>query len=755
MCANRGEIAIRVFRAATELGIRTVAIFSHEDRVNLHRYKADEAYLVGRDSTPVGAYLNVEEIIQVALDNQVDAIHPGYGFLAERAGFAQACAEAGIRFVGPSPDVIESLGNKTIARKLAIECGVPVVPGTAEPIASLEEARAFIDEHGLPIIVKAALGGGGRGMRVVREASELEEALERCKSEALTFFGDGSLFLERFLEDTRHIEVQLLGDATGTVIHLFERDCSVQRRHQKVVEVAPAQGLDDAIRKAICADAVSLGEHVNYTNAGTVEFLLDAKGRHYFMEVNPRIQVEHTVTEEVTGIDLVQSQIRIAGGESLAELGLSQDQISTRGAAIQCRVTTEDPEADFRPDTGRLATYRSGGGMGIRLDGGAGYAGAVISPHYDSLLVKVTAHGLSFAVAAQKLNRALAEFRIRGVKTNIPFLRKVLANPSFLSGQVHTRFVDETPDLFVFERPRNRAMKLLRYLGDVGVNGLSTPLTSTARPSKVDPVAPTAKQDSDSAPRGRRQLFLEGGPEAFARAVRAEPGLLVMDTTWRDAHQSLLATRMRTVDMLAIAPHTNQHLARAYSLEMWGGATFDVCLRFLSECPWDRLDRLRELVPDIPFQMLLRGANAVGYTSYPDNVVFRFAKLAKEHGIDVFRIFDSLNDLENLKVGIDAVGEAGGVIEASICYTGDVGDPSRTKYSLDYYLELVGRLQHMGVHVLCVKDMAGLLKPRAASILIGGLREAFPDLPIHVHTHDTAGTGVASMLASAEAGADV
>lgn len=754
LCANRGEIAIRVFRAATELGTRTVAIFSHEDRVHLHRYKADEAYLVGKGKSPVAAYLDVEEIVATAVANEVDAIHPGYGFLSERTDFARACEAAGIVFVGPTAETLERFGDKTAARELAVSCGVSVVPGTDGPVSSLEEAEAFVKESGFPVIIKAAMGGGGRGMRVVREASELAESFDRARSEAEAAFGDGSVFIERYVVRPRHIEVQILGDGQGGVIHLFERDCSVQRRHQKVVEIAPAVGLDDAVRERITQDAVKLATHVGYRNAGTMEFLVADDGRHYFIEANPRIQVEHTVTEEVTGVDLVQAQIRIASGETLAGMGLAQDSIATRGFAIQSRVTTEDPALGFRPDTGRLEAFRPGEGMGIRLDGGSGYAGARISPHYDSLLVKVTAHALTFETAAQKLHRALAEFRVRGVKTNIPFLENVLTHPEFLAGKTYTSFVDETPALFEFPRRKNRAQRLLRFLGEVSVNGPATPWGVKDPPARVEPEIPVLPADA-RPPEGWRRILLERGPKAFAEAVRKNDALLITDTTWRDAHQSLLATRVRTRDLAAIAPATAQAMSQAYSLEMWGGATFDVCLRFLRECPWDRLDRLRELVPNVPFQMLLRGANAVGYANYPDNVVRRFVKAANEHGVDVFRIFDCLNYLDNLKFGIDAVGETNGVIEAAICYTGDVSDPKRTKYSLDYYVDLAGKIVDLGTHVLAIKDMAGLLKPRAARELVGALRKAFPYVPIHVHTHDTAATGVASMIAAAEAGADV
>ena len=754
LCANRGEIAIRVFRAATELGIRTVAIFSHEDRVHLHRYKADEAYLVGRGRSPVAAYLAVDEIVELARAHGVDAIHPGYGFMSEKGELARACQAAGITFVGPTPEVLDSFGDKTAARTLAIACGVPVVPGSDGPVADFAGAQAFAASHGYPLIIKAAMGGGGRGMRVVRAADELEEAFARATSEARAAFGDGTMFIERYVESPRHIEVQILGDRTGAVIHLHERDCSVQRRHQKVVEMAPAINLADEVRSALHADACKLARQVGYTNAGTVEFLVDPEGRHYFIEVNPRIQVEHTVTEEVTGVDLVQSQIRIAGGATLAELGLVQEKIVLRGHAIQCRVTTEDPLESFRPDTGRIEAYRSASGMGIRLDGGSGYAGAVISPHYDSLLVKVTAHALTFPMAVQKLQRALAEFRVRGVKTNIPFLQRMLAHRSFVAGEVTTGFVDTTPELFHFPVRRNRAQRLLRYLAEIAVNGPSTPWATNTPPSPIDPEVPPVPA-VDTPLRGWRDVLKAEGPAGFARAVRAHRGLLVMDTTWRDAHQSLLATRVRTIDLAAIAPQTARTLAGAFSLEMWGGATFDVALRFLRECPWDRLEKLRERVPNIPFQMLLRGANAVGYTNYPDNVVREFVRLAAARGIDVFRIFDCLNYVENLKLGIDLVGETGGVIEAAICYTGDVSDPGRRKYSLDYYVDLAGQLVGLGSHVLAIKDMAGLLRPRAAIMLVEALRAAYPEVPIHVHTHDTAGTGVASMIAAARAGADV
>ncbi|CAG8587327.1 2318_t:CDS:10 [Ambispora leptoticha] len=785
MVANRGEIAIRVFRTAHELSMKTVAIFSHEDRLSMHRYKADEAYQIAIQGkyTPVGAYLAQEEIIRIAKLRGVSMIHPGYGFLSENAEFARKVEAAGMAFVGPTPEVIEKMGDKTKARQIAIECGVPVVPGTPGPISTLAEAEAFIAEHDFPVIIKAAMGGGGRGMRVVREKASLADSFERAKSEALSAFGDGTVFIERFLDKPRHIEVQLLADKAGNVIHLHERDCSVQRRHQKVVEVAPAMELEVSVRDAILADAIKLAKAVGYRNAGTAEFLVDQKNRHYFIEINPRIQVEHTITEEITGIDIVAAQIQIAAGATLPQLSLSQNRIQIRGCAIQCRVTTEDPSQNFQPDTGKIEVYRSSGGNGVRLDGGAGYVGAVISPHYDSLLVKVTVRGSNYEVARRKMFRTLVEFRIRGVKTNIPFLQRLLTHEVFISGKTWTTFIDDTPDLFRLVESKNRAQKILRYLGDIAVNGSSIKGQIGEPSFKKHTLLPTIRSLAGPEPvdvrhppsHGWRHLLVEQGPEAFAKAVRRYPGVLIMDTTWRDAHQSLLATRIRTIDytvactnnntiqffndiypdLLNIAPHTAHGLANAYSLENWGGATFDVAMRFLYEDPWDRLSKMRALVPNIPFQMLLRGANAVGYTTYPDNVVYDFCKRAKETGMDIFRIFDSLNYVENMRLGIDAVKKAGGVVEAAICYTGDVSNPNKKKHNLEYYMNLTQELVDEGIHVLAIKDMAGLLKPEAAKILIGAIRARWPDLPIHVHTHDTAGTGVASMLAAAAAGADV
>ncbi|XP_031950723.1 pyruvate carboxylase, mitochondrial [Corvus moneduloides] len=753
LVANRGEIAIRVFRACTELGIRTVAVYSEQDTGQMHRQKADEAYLVGRGLPPVQAYLHIPDIIRVAQENEVDAIHPGYGFLSERADFAQACLDAGVRFVGPPPDVVRKMGDKVEARAIAIAAGVPVVPGTPSPVSALAEAQEFAARVGFPVILKAAHGGGGRGMRVVRAPQELEENFSRATSEALAAFGNGDLFVEKFIERPRHIEVQILGDSHGNVVHLFERDCSVQRRHQKVVEIAPAARLPPELRARLADDAVRLARQVGYENAGTVEFLVDQNGDYFFIEVNSRLQVEHTVTEEITDVDLVHAQLQVAAGRSLPELGLQQERIRVNGCAIQCRVTTEDPARGFQPDTGRIEVFRSGEGMGIRLDGASAFQGALISPHYDSLLVKVVAHGPDQPAAAAKMSRALAEFRIRGVKTNIPFLQNVLAHPQFLAGAADTQFIDENPELFHLRPGQNRAQKLLHYLGHVMVNGPSTPLPVKAKAALVEPNPPAVPMGDP--PEGLRAVLQREGPGGFARALRRHRGLLLTDTTFRDAHQSLLATRVRTRDLARVAPFVAHALSPLCSMETWGGATFDVAMRFLHECPWERLRELRRLVPNIPFQMLLRGANAVGYTNYPDNVVHRFCEVAVANGMDIFRVFDALNYMPNLLLGVEAAGNAGAVVEAALSYTGDVANPSRTKYSLQYYLGLARELVTAGTHVLCIKDMAGLLTPAAARLLVGALREQHPEVPLHVHTHDTAGAGVASMLAAAQAGADV
>ncbi|KAJ3218945.1 pyruvate carboxylase [Clydaea vesicula] len=731
----------------------------------MHRYKAEESFQIGYpgEYTPVGAYLAYPDIIRIAKSRGAGLIHPGYGFLAENANFARAVEEAGMSFVGPSPEVIDALGDKTKARKIAIAASVSVVPGSDGPVIKVEDAVAFAKKHGMPLIIKAAMGGGGRGMRVVNDLESLPHLFERAVAEATSAFGDGTVFLERFLVKPRHIEVQLLGDSQGNVVHLFERDCSIQRRHQKVVEMAPAASLNNTTLQNILNDAIKIAKHVKYRNAGTAEFLVDQQDRHYFIEINPRIQVEHTVTEEITGIDIVGAQIEIAKGKSLLELGLfPQEKIVLRGFAIQTRVTTEDPSRGFQPDTGKIEVYRSSGGNGVRLDGGPGFSGAVITPHYDSLLVKCTVKGSDFENARKKTIRSLSEFRVRGIKTNIPFLLRLLSYPDFIKEQkLWTTFIDDTPHLLQGLQNLNRGQKLLKYLGDLVVNGTRV-LGQQGLPQlqadiilpKLDSIPPEISLTT-SAEFGWRNILLEKGPEGLCRAVRAHKGVLIMDTTWRDAHQSLLATRVRTVDLANIATTTSHGFQNAFALECWGGATFDVAMRFLWECPWERLKTLRKLVPNIPFQMLLRGANAVGYTNYPDNVVYDFCEKAKIAGVDIFRIFDSLNYVENLKIGIDAVKKAGGVAEATISYTGDITDLTKTKYTLEYYLDLAEKLVKEGIHILGIKDMAGLLKPRAATMLIGAIRKRWPDLVIHLHTHDTAGTGVATYLAAAEAGVDI
>jgi pyruvate carboxylase len=740
-----------------------LAIYSDADRLQPHRFKADESYQVGgKDMTPVQCYLDYAGIVKLAKKQGVDVIHPGYGFLSENANFARECAANGITFVGPLPETIDAMGDKTAARKMAEECNVPVVQGTNEPIMSATDARGFADEIGYPVMIKARSGGGGRGMRVVRSADEMDELFQRASNEAAAAFGDGAMFVEKFVEDPRHIEIQILADNYGNVIHLYERDCSVQRRHQKVVEIAPAPQLADEIKQKLYTDAVKLAKHCGYRNAGTVEFMVDKYGKHYFLEVNPRIQVEHTVTEEITGVDLVQAQIKIAGGKSLSDIGFaSQDDVpAPNGFAIQCRVTSEDPERNFQPDFGRISAYRSAGGPGVRLDGAMG-SGNTISPFYDSLLVKVICKASTFGASVQKMQRALYEFHVRGVKTNIPFLENVFHHPEFLSGHATTSFIENHPELFDFGASgASESHKVLTYLAEMIVNGPNHPGAIGAPPSKITPVDPIIPRDCDPniTPSGWRNVLLEKGPEGWAAAVRNHRetrGVLLTDTTMRDAHQSLIATRMRTHDMLKAATATSHILRNAGSLEMWGGATFDVALRFLHECPWRRLELLREKIPNIPFQMLLRGANAVGYTTYADNVVNEFVLEARRAGVDIFRVFDSLNDIDQLRFGMDAVRAADGVVEGTICYTGDVTNPKGTKYTLDYYLNLADQLVAHGTHSLAIKDMAGLLKPRAATILVGALRQRFPDVPIHVHTHDTAGTGVATQLAAAAAGADI
>ena len=756
LAANRGEIAIRILRAANELGLRTVGIYSQEDRLSLHRFKADEAYQVGAGKGPVEAYLDIDSLIALALETNVDAIHPGYGFLSENPRLARACAEAGITFIGPTAGLLELLGDKTAARRLAASADVPVLPGTEEAVADAEAAKAIARKIGFPLIVKAAMGGGGRGMRVVLEESQLEAKLEEARGEALAAFGDGSVFLEKYLPRARHLEVQILADTHGNILHLWERDCSVQRRHQKVVEVAPAANLHPEIRRELCESAVRIARQAKYRNAGTVEFLLDVDNEKlYFIEVNPRIQVEHTVTEVVTGLDLVRAQIQVAEGHKLHEAPMSlpqQENIPLYGAALQCRVTTEDPENRFAPDYGKLTTYRSPAGFGIRLDGGSAYAGARLAPFYDSLLVKVTAWDVNLTGACHRMDRALREFRVRGVKTNIPFLENVVNHPRFQAGEVTTAFLDQSPELFRFATRGDRATKLLSYLGDVILNG-NPEVKGKKAPASCDrPIVPQPPK-SGAPPPGTRQLLKKLGPKKFALWARKEKRLLITDTTFRDAHQSLLATRVRTHDLLATAPAVAHRLSNLFSMEVWGGATFDTAMRFLHEDPWQRLREMREKIPNICFQMLLRGANAVGYTSYPDNLIVEFVRESYAQGVDIFRIFDSLNSIDNMRVAIDAVLETGGVCEAAICYTGDLFDRKRPKYSLKYYVALAKQLEKLGAHFLAIKDMAGLCKPYAAYQLVKTLREEI-GIPIHFHTHDTSGVNAASILKASDAGVD-
>jgi pyruvate carboxylase len=756
LAANRSEIAIRIFRAANELGLRTVAIYSQEDRLALHRFKADEAYLIGAGKGPVEAYLDIPGIVALAKEKEVDAIHPGYGFLSENPAFARACEEAGIKFVGPTPDLLELLGDKTAARRLAASAGVAVLPGTADPVKTNAAAHKAADEIGYPVMVKASMGGGGRGMRVVHDAAELDRLLEEAQGEARSAFGDGSVFLEKYLARARHLEVQILGDEHGELLHLYERDCSVQRRHQKVVEVAPAANLAARVRSELCEAAVKLARKAGYRNAGTVEFLYDVDAaKFYFIEVNPRIQVEHTVTEMVTGIDLVRSQILVAQGHHLHEAPLSlpaQEKIPLYGAALQCRVTTEDPSNNFAPDYGKISTYRSPAGFGIRLDGGTAYAGAILAAYYDSLLVKVTAWGANLPEACQRMDRALREFRIRGVKTNIPFVENVVNHPKFRAGDVTTSFLDDSPELFRFRTRGDRATKLLSYLGDVILNGNPEVKGKKAPETRETAVVPAAPGMDITD--GSRQLLHKLGPEKFAAWAKKEKRLLITDTTFRDAHQSLMATRVRTHDLLATAGAMARRLPNLFSLEMWGGATFDTSLRFLHEDPWQRLRDLRIRVPNICFQMLLRGANAVGYASYSDNVIVEFVREAHGQGIDIFRIFDSLNSIDNMRVSIDAVLETGAVCEPAICYTGDILDSARPKYSLKYYVAMAQQLEKLGAHFLAIKDMAGLCKPYAAYELVKVLRQEI-GIPVHFHTHDTSGLNAASILKVAEAGVDV
>lgn len=757
LAANRSEIAIRIFRAAAELGLRTVAIYAQEDRFSVHRFKADEAYLVGHGLGPVGAYLDIAGIVALAKEKGVSLIHPGYGFLSENAGFARACAEAGITFVGPRPELLELMGDKVAARAVARKVGIPTLPGTDEPIAERADALRIAKSIGFPLIIKAAFGGGGRGMRVVEKAADLPRLLDEARGEAGRAFGNAAVFLEKYIRRAKHLEVQVLGDRHGNVLHLHERDCSVQRRHQKVIEFAPSVGIPESVIGELCDASARLAREVRYDNAGTVEFLIDVdRNEWFFIEMNPRIQVEHTVTEQITGVDLVRSQILIAQGHRLhgPEVGLPpQETVPRNGFAVQCRVTTEDPANRFTPDYGKIVAYRSPAGLGIRLDGGMGDTGSVITPFFDSLLVKLTAFGPDLGSALHRMDRALREFRIRGVKTNIPFLENVIAHPDFRGGKATTTLIDTTPELFEFKLRRDRATKLLSFLGGVIVNG--NPHAKGHRPIEPFPLARAPRYDHrQEPPPGTRQLLLELGAEKFAAWTLRQRRLLVTDTTFRDAHQSLLATRVRTYDMLAAARTTARRLPGLFSIEMWGGATFDTAMRFLREDPWQRLRQLRAAVPNTCFQMLLRGANAVGYTNYPDNVVRGFVRHAAATGIDIFRVFDSLNYLPNLRPAMDAVRSTRAVCEAAICYTGDILDPRRDKYSLKYYVRLAKELERMGAHFLAIKDMAGLCKPYAARALVRALKDEI-GIPVHFHTHDTSGVSAASVLQAADAGADV
>ncbi len=754
LVANRGEIAIRIFRACTELNIQTVAIYSREDSGAFHRFKADEAYLVGAGKKPIDAYLDIEGIIAIAKDADVDAIHPGYGFLSENVEFARRCEEEGIVFIGPTSQHLDMFGDKVKARSQAIAAEIPVIPGTDGPVADLAEVETFASNYGYPVMIKAALGGGGRGMRLVHAPEDLASSYERAKSEAKAAFGSDEVYVEKAIIKPKHIEVQIIGDKHGNIVHLYERDCSIQRRHQKVVEIAPSHSISQELRNRICDAAVKLMKNVSYINAGTVEFLV-AGDDFYFIEVNPRIQVEHTITEMITGVDIVHAQIKVAAGYELhsEEIHMpKQEDMPMIGYAIQARVTTEDPANDFMPDTGKLMVYRSSGGFGVRLDAGNGFQGAVVTPYYDSLLVKISTSGMNFKEAAAKMDRNLKEFRIRGVKTNIPFLNNVVTHEKFLSGAFDTSFIDTTPELFEFPVRKDRGTKLLSYIGNVTLNGFpgvekkSKPIFAQPNQPKIDPLI--------VPPAGTKQILDTQGADGLVQWILAQEDVLLTDTTFRDAHQSLLATRVRSQDMYQIADATARMMHQLFSLEMWGGATFDVAYRFLKEDPWERLEKLREQVPNVLFQMLLRGANAVGYTNYPDNLIREFIAESASSGIDVFRIFDSLNWIKGMEVAIDAVRQSGKIAEAAICYTGDILDDSRAKYSVQYYKDMAKELELAGAHILAIKDMAGLLKPEAAYRLISELKET-TSLPIHLHTHDTSGNGIYLYAKAIEAGVDI
>jgi pyruvate carboxylase len=754
LVANRSEIAIRVMRASAELGIENVAVYSEEDRFALHRFKADQAYRIGEPGKPIAAYLDVDEMLRIAHESGADAVHPGYGFLSENPDFADACRAAGLIFVGPESDVMRALGNKVSARKMAEQADVPVVPATG-PLADLDQALAEAERIGYPLMLKASWGGGGRGMRVIRSADDLAELFDTARREAGAAFGNDEVYLEKLIERARHVEVQILGDMHGTLVHLYERDCTVQRRNQKVIERAPAPYLDDEQRQLLCGHALALGKAAGYSNAGTVEFLMDADtNKFYFIEVNPRIQVEHTVTEQVTGIDIVKAQLRMAEGVKIGDpesFVPKQANIRLSGHALQCRVTTEDPENNFVPDYGRILAYRGATGFGIRLDGGTAYSGALITPFYDSLLEKVTAWAVNRDDAIARMDRALREFRIRGVTTNLLFLEQIINHPDFAEANYTTRFIDDTPELYRFPQRRDRATRLLRFIGDVQVNG--SPEVAGRREAAERRAAPLPKLQTGPVPDGTVQRLEQLGPEKFAAWMLEQNRVLLTDTTMRDAHQSLFATRMRSIDHLAIAPAYAKLLPELFSLECWGGATFDVAMRFLKEDPWERLRGIRARAPNILLQMLLRASNAVGYTNYPDNVVRYFVERAAEAGVDVFRVFDSLNWVENMRVAMDAVLETGKLCEAAICYTGDLTDPSKTKYDLDYYVKMARELEAAGAHILGIKDMAGVCKPAAAKLLVSALKQEV-GIPIHFHTHDTSGIAAASVLAAVDAGCD-
>ena len=759
MIANRGEIAIRIARAAFELGIVTVGIYSHEDRFALHRYKTDESYKVGQKGYPLEAYLDMDGIIELAKKVNIDAIHPGYGFLSENADFEQKCEDAGITFVGPSVDVLQAFGDKVTARKIAQEAELPVIPGTLEPVDSFEEAKALASDLGYPITLKAVSGGGGKGIRKVDDERELKEALERSQSEAKASFGRGDIYLEKTIVNPKHIEVQILADKSGKIVHLFERDCSIQRRNQKVVEVAPAIGISEKTRQVVGEQALKIAEHVSYYGLGTVEFLVDAEGNSYFLEVNPRIQVQHTVTEMITGVDLMQASIIVAAGLPLSDprIGINaQEEISRRGIAIQCRITTEDPLNQFAPDTGSLIAYRPAAGFGIRLDEGHGTTGGEVTPYYDSLLVKVTAHGPSLESAAAKMFRSLSEFRVRGVKHNIPLLKNIMKHQAFLDSEFNTSFLQDHDEVFDYSLPKDRATRLLKYLSEVTVNDLHD-LQDSQRRGSIDGQHIEALSNSfqhEISPRTGKQVFTEEGSEGLVKWIKSQKALLLTDTTMRDAHQSLFTTRLRTKDILRAAPFYSQFGQNFFSLEVWGGATFDTSMRFLKEDPWDRLAKIREAIPNVLLQMLLRGDNAVGYTNYPKWVVEEFIKETVATGLDIFRIFDCLNQPDKMKVAVEAVKKEGAIAELCLCYTGDLTDERRTKYDLAYYVKVAKELEQMGADILCIKDMAGLLKPKAVQRLIHALNENI-DLPIHLHTHDTSGAGVAMLLEASKAGCEI